>query len=628
MKTLMIGTCGHIDHGKTSLIKELTGVDTDRLEEEKKRGITIDLGFTDLILKSNRRVSFVDVPGHEKFIRNMIAGITGVDTVLFVIAADEGVMPQTIEHLQIINGLNIKDGVIALTKCDKSDEELIQLIIDDIREAFKGTILENARIIKTSTKTKEGIQELIEFFEETLDNKKENNLDNLPFRMCIDRVFSIKGSGTVVTGTALEGTVKEGDILKLYPSKKSVRVREIQSYGEKQVTGISGNRCAINLTGVAKDDIKRGEVISSEENIESSFIIDCSFNITNNKVDDIKKGQRVRIYHGTKEIMGRIHILDGDKKYIQLRLEEEIISKKGDYYYLRNYSPMYNIGGGRVIEPNGRKIKGSNQLYLNNIILKEKGSIEDNILDKLRREEFLYISELISMNYSNKTNIDKAIEKLLFRKKIEIIKNCKENIIFSVNQLDIIKDELLESLINYHNKNPLEIGISKESLRKMVIKKDIKPKEFNEMLKLLNKDGIMTISGEIISLSNFKRRLNLNQKNFRRDLLKELNAGFINANLEFIKQSNNISELEYKKIINILEQEGEILHLNDDVIIKVEVFNYGVLKVKEYLEDKGEITLGECRDILKTNRKIALAFLEELDCRKITKRVENRRVML
>ncbi|MGG7076479.1 selenocysteine-specific translation elongation factor [Clostridium sardiniense] len=628
MKTLMIGTCGHIDHGKTSLIKELTGVDTDRLEEEKRRGITIDLGFTDLILKSNRRVAFVDVPGHEKFIRNMIAGITGVDTVLFVIAADEGVMPQTIEHLQIINGLNIKNGVIALTKCDKSDEELIQLIIDDIREAFKGSVLENSRIIKTSTKTKEGIQDIIEFFEETLDNKKENNLDNLPFRMCIDRVFTVKGSGTVVTGTALEGKVKEGDILKLYPSKRIVRVREIQSYGKKEIIGGSGTRCAINLTGVAKDDIKRGEVISSEEDMESSFILDCSFNITNNKVHNIKNGQRVRVYHGTKEVMGRIYILDENKKYVQIRLEEGVVSKKGDYYYLRNYSPMYNIGGGRVIEPNGNKIRGNNHLYLNNIILKEKGSLEDNILDRLRKEDFLYTSELINMNDSNKTNIEKAIEKLLSRKKIEVIENCKENIIFSVKQLGIIKDELLESLSDYHNKNPLEIGMPKESLRKIIIKKDIKSKEFNEILKLLNKDEVMTISGEIISLSNFKRRLNLNQKNFRRDLLKELETGFINVNLDFIKQSNNINELEYKKIINILEQEGEILQLNDDVIIKVEVFNYGVLKVKEYLEDKGEITLGECRDILKTNRKIALAFLEELDCRKITKRVENRRVML
>ncbi|MBM7836157.1 selenocysteine-specific translation elongation factor [Clostridium sardiniense] len=628
MKTLMIGTCGHIDHGKTSLIKELTGVDTDRLEEEKRRGITIDLGFTDLILKSKRRVAFVDVPGHEKFIRNMIAGITGVDTVLFVIAADEGIMPQTIEHLEIINGLNIKNGVIALTKCDKSDEELIQLIIDDIREAFKGSILENARIIKTSTKTKEGIQELIDFFERTLDNKKENDLYDLQFRMCIDRVFSIKGSGTVVTGTALEGEVREGDILKLYPSNKVVRVREIQSYGKKESIGVCGNRCAINLTGIAKDDIKRGEVISSEEDMEASFILDCSFNITNNKVHNIKNRQRVRVYHGTKEVMGRIYIFDEDKKYVQIRLEEGIVSKKGDYYYLRNYSPMYNIGGGRVIEPNGNKIRESNKLYLDNIILKEKGSLEDNILDRLGKEEFLYTSELFNMNDSNKTNIDEAIEKSLYRKKVVIIENCKENIIFSVKQLGIIKDELLESLSDYHNKNPLEIGMPKESLRKIIIKKDIKSKEFNEILKLLNKDEVMTISGEIISLSNFKRRLNLNQKNFKRDLLKELEIGFINVDLDFIKQRNNISELEHKKIINILEQEGEILQLNDDVIIKVEVFNYGVLKVKEYLKDKGEITLGECRDILKTNRKIALAFLEELDCRKITKRVENRRVML
>lgn len=624
MKTLIVGTCGHIDHGKTSLIKALTGIDTDRLKEEKRRGITIDLGFTDYELPSGNKIAFVDVPGHEKFVRNMIAGITGVSAVLFVIAADEGVREQTIEHLQIIEGLGIKKGIIALTKCDICDEEIQDLSIEYIREAFKDTNLFNVPIVKVSSKSKFGIDVLIKELENLFLDTYEDEIEN-DFRMAVDRVFIVKGFGTVVTGTALEGEVKEGDTIKLYPSLKEVRVREVQSYGKKIEKCIKGNRCALNITNVSKDDIKRGEVLSSNLNLETTSIIDCSFYKIREK--EVKKGQRVRVYSGTKEVIGRLYPLDSENKYIQLRLENEILVKKNDCYYIRNYSPIYNLGGGEVIEAKGQKFRKNIDIYKEKVILKEKGTVEERILDILKKEKLINISDLIK-------NIDCSIDELdfgvneLVRKNYAKVLNCKEKIIIYNKQLGIILEELKNILSNYHKKNPLDDGMSKEELRKKIIRKELTINEFNELLNIIKSEDVVNINKGIVSLKSFKKRLGLNEKRFKEDLINELNQGFITVDIKYIREIHKINDSLYFKILKFLEDEREIVILNDGVILSYKIFNIGKGIIKKHLEEKGEITLAMCRDILGTNRKVALAFLEELDKLKITKRVENKRVML
>ncbi|MEG2739187.1 selenocysteine-specific translation elongation factor [Clostridium sp.] len=626
MKTIIFGTCGHIDHGKTSLIKALTGVDADRLEEEKKRGITIDLGYADIVLPSNKRISFIDVPGHEKFIKNMLAGITGARKVLFIVAADEGVMPQTVEHLEIINGLNIDGGIIALTKCDKCDEELISLAINDIRETFKGTALEHSKIIKTSVKTSEGLDELKSYFEEVLDNNDEYYNDDL-FRMDIDRVFTINGAGTVVTGTIISGDVTEGDELILYPSKKKVKVRGIEAYGQKVIKVKCGKRCGLNISSVDKSEIKRGHTLSKDYKLEPSYIVDCSFKNTK-KNYKIKHNERIRFYHGTNEIIGRVYKVDEDGHYIQIRLEKEIISKKGDKYYLRSYSPMYNIGGGNIINSNSSKLKGDLKEHLNKLELLEKGTLEEVIINTLKEKEFIYLSELDTLSKYGEIEVEYKLIELEESKKITIIKNCKENIIFLRSKLDIISKYLEDTVLKHHKKNALDIGMAIEELRKIILKRILTPKEFSSLLKIINSKDKFIISDGLISLKSFKNRLNLNQKNFKAELLKELEVGFISLNVKALSEKYKIGNTEYSKIINYLVLNKEILKLNDDVIIESKIFNAGLQKVETYLKEQGEITLGDCRDILNTNRKIALSFLEELDKRKITKRVENRRVRL
>lgn len=624
MKTIIVGTCGHIDHGKTSLIKALTGINTDRLKEEKIRGITIDLGFTNYKLPSGNKIDFVDVPGHEKFIRNMIAGITGVSAVLFVIAADEGVREQTIEHLQIIEGLGIKKGIIALTKCDNCDEEIQELSIEYIREAFKNTNLCNVPIVKVSSKTKFGIENLIRELENLFLNIDDEEYEE-EFRMAVDRVFTVKGSGTVVTGTIIEGKVKYGDILKLYPSLKEIRVREVQSHGKRIFECIKGNRCALNITNVSKDNIKRGEVLSSNLNLETSSIIDCSFYKIKEK--QIKKGQRVRVYSGTKEVIGRLYPLDLENKYIQLRLENEILVKKNDSYYIRNYSPVYNLGGGKIIEAKGKKFRKDIEKYKDNVILKEKGTLEERILDLLKKEKLMYLKDLLNNINCNLDEIDNEINKLTEKKYVKVL-NCNEKIIIYSKQLDIILKDLKIILSNYHKKNPLENGMSKEELRKKLLVKELKINEFNELLNAIKSEDIINIQKGIVSLKGFNKRLGLNEKKFKDALITELNQGFVSVDIKLLKEKYKINDSLYFKILKFLEEEKDIVILNDGVILSYKSFNIGKIKIKEHLKEKGEITLATCRDILNTNRKIALAFLEELDKLQITKRLENKRVML
>lgn len=623
MKTLIVGTCGHIDHGKTSLIKALTGVDADRLKEEKARGITIDLGYADYILPSKNRVAFVDVPGHEKFVKNMIAGITGVSLAMIIISAEDGIMPQTIEHFGIIKGLAIEKCVVVITKCDKSNDEVIELIYEEVKELLKGSPFENSKIIKTSAKTKEGIKDLIDYFEEEIKLSK-SELDEDVFRMNIDRVFTINGAGTVVTGTIIEGEVNLGDNLFLYPENIEVKARGIQGYGENTKKLTKGNRCAINLSGVSKEEIKRGDVLSLDKNLKTSFIVDCKLNIDDSLDKKIKDRQRVRFYVGTKEVIGRIHLLNDD--YIQVRLEEEIISKKGDNYYIRNFSPIYNIGGGKIIEPNAKKAKGDKEKYLDSLKLKEKGSLEENILKELLDIEFLFKEDLIK-KFNSKEEIEKALEKLVHKDLVVILSKSNKNIIFSRKRLDKIESEAFSIIKEYHKKNPLDKGISKEELRKKLTKKEINKNDFNIFIDYLSENLIESSSG-IIYLKDFKKRLSLNQKNFKKELLEELDKGFVPLNLNELYTKHNIKEEDKNKLLNYLNEENEVILLNDGVILTKDTFNFGIDEIYKHFRKNKTLSLGECRDILKTNRKIALSFLEELDNRKITKRGEKDRVLL
>ena len=393
MKNVVIGTAGHIDHGKTTLIKALTGRETDTLDEEKKRGISINLGFTYFDLPNNRRAGIVDVPGHEKFIKNMLAGASGIDIVLLVVAADEGVMPQTVEHLDILSFLNIKNGIVVLTKSDTVDDEFRELVKEDICEKIKGTFLEDAEIIEVDSISKRGIDTLIEKIDKTtsisslilsifsidkMSDDIEDKNENSPARLNIDRVFSIKGFGTVITGTLIEGKISIEDDLVIYPQVLKTKIRSIQVHGENKDTAYAGQRTAINISNVKVDDIKRGDVLAAPNSLEESMMLDVKLSLVNHLDKGLKHWDRLRLYHGTREILCRAVPLDkeliesGESGYVQLRLEESIVSKKGDTFVVRRYSPMETIGGGVIIDPSPKKHKKFDEKVIEALKIKEK----------------------------------------------------------------------------------------------------------------------------------------------------------------------------------------------------------------------------------------------------------------
>lgn len=425
MKHVIIGTSGHIDHGKTTLIKALTGRETDKIDEEKKRGISINLGFTFFDLPSGKRAGIIDVPGHEKFIKNMLAGATSLDVVLLIIALDEGIMPQTKEHLEILELLEVKKCIVALTKRDLVDEEWAEMIKEDIKNYLKSTSFKDATMIEVSSKTKEGLNELITEIDSAVEEIEQKDKEG-HFRLAVDRSFSVSGFGTVATGTILSGSVKLGDLVQINPSGIEARVRNIQVHDENVEIGEAGQRCALNLSGVTKEEVTRGMVVCTANTIEPSYMVDCKFRYLKSNEKNLVNRQRVRIYHGTSEIFGRIVLLDkeevkpGEEVYIQLRLEREICAQKGDNLVIRNYSPMVTLGGGKIINPVAKKAKRFKEDYLNELKLMEKGSIEEiveNVVLSLS-ETFPNSQEIIKGLGRNIDNIDFILEKLCEDKKI------------------------------------------------------------------------------------------------------------------------------------------------------------------------------------------------------------------
>ena len=389
MKNVILGTAGHIDHGKTTLIKALTGRETDNLKEEKQRGISINLGFTYFDLPSKKRVGIVDVPGHEKFIKNMLAGACGIDIVLLVVAADEGVMPQTVEHLDILNYLGVKKGIIVLTKCDLVDEDFISLVKDEVKEKTKGLFIENAPIVEVDSVSGRGLEELVKKIDEISEDIEEKKID-APARMSIDRVFSLKGFGTIVTGTLIEGKISIDDEMTIYPSEKKVKVRNLQVHGCDVKTAYAGQRTAINLSNIKVSEIQRGDVIAETGSVEESMMIDVNISLVEHCKKSLKHWDRIRVFHGTKQILCRIVPLNedeipyGESGYAQLRLEEKIVAKKVDRFIIRSYSPMDTIGGGIIIDTAPKKHKIYDESVIETLKIKEKGELKDIIEEYLK----------------------------------------------------------------------------------------------------------------------------------------------------------------------------------------------------------------------------------------------------
>lgn len=635
MKHIIIGTAGHIDHGKTTLIKALTGRETDTLKEEKARGISINLGFTFFDLPSGKRAGIIDVPGHEKFVKNMLAGVSGIDIVLMVIAADEGVMPQTKEHLEILQLLNIKKGLVVLTKKDMVDEEWLEMIKEDVKDRVKGTFLENSPIIPVSSKTGEGIDKIMEYVEEASEEVEAKDTIG-HFRMPVDRVFSVSGFGTVVTGTIFGGRINTGETVEIYPQKITGKIRNIQVHDKDVNFAEAGQRCALNISGVKGEEVSRGNVISKEDIMEPSLTIDCNLYYLKSAEKPLINRQRVRLYHGTDEILCRVIILDkeevkpGENAYVQLKLEEPIAAQRNDRYVIRSYSPMITIGGGAIIEPVAKKAKRLNKEYLEELKIKESGSadsIVESIVNKLS-SNYPGNSEILKALGKNEDRLADILDSLVKEKKI-IRLDAGDKPVYIHNKFLMKKiEEVSELLKEFHKNNPLKAGISKEEFKNKVFGKNLKQRNYDEILDILLKADIIKITGNNVALYDFQIVYDAYQKEIKETILKQFKEGkYMPPRLEDLS-ANIKNKKDFKAVLDSLLDQGELYKVNEECILYNEYFTEAKNMLTQHIQSNGFITAGDFRDLLDTSRKYAVAILEHFDSLKITKRVEDKRFLM
>ena len=618
MRNIIIGTAGHIDHGKTTVVKGLTGKDTDTLPEEKARGMTIDLGFTFFTLSNGRKVGIVDVPGHEKFIKNMAAGVTGIELILFVIACDDGIKPQTLEHADIIKILGVKKGLILLTKRDLADEERADQLKEDARELFKNSYLENTKILEISTKDAQSFEKLKEVLEKEILEIEENRDEIKDFRLDIDKVFSIKGFGTVVTGTSKNSKISIGDTVMIYPQQKEVKIKGIENHGNKVEALEAGNRCALNINMDSKE-IKRGNIISKKDSLIISNKLDCVFTLLK-RSSNFKNNQRVRINIGTEELIGRVkifledEILSGDKKYVQIELEKESAFSVGDIGIVRSFSPVETIGGIEIINIPKERVKRKDLKYLERLeILSSKNKYKKIESIVLNNENIFTDKESISLLLGEKIS-EKEIENS------QNIEKISDNIYVNTERLENLKNKILEYIEQYHEKYPLSVGIKRSELKNRFFE-NFSIKVYNIALEYFIEKNTIEVLGEYISKKDFKIKLNKEQKKIKEDIFSYYKKnGFTPQKIEdtvrIFKDETLFAEIHSYMLYNSF-----LVELAEGNFMLKGFFLESEKKIKEYLEKNRRITLAEARDLLQINRKSILLILEKLDENGITKRV-------
>lgn len=616
MRDIIVGMAGHIDHGKTTVVKYLTGVDTDTLPEEKTRGMTIDLGFTQIKFEDNSRVGLIDVPGHEKFIKNMSAGASGVDYLILVVACDDGIMPQTIEHFQIVKLFGVTRGMILLTKRDLVDEKRYEEVKKECQEYFKESFLEKAPILEVSSKEIESYKRVKALLYRELKELKVED-EKKYFRMDIDRVFSLKGFGCIVTGTVKNGEVKVGDNLTIYPKRREVKVKSIESHGEKKESLGSGNRCAINLSGVESSELERGDIIA--RNLLVGDRVDCKLSLLES-VPKLKNNQRIRLNIGTTEVIGRVkiyeknYILGGEEAVVQLQLENTIGGILGERGIVRNYSPITTIGG---VELLFFPKSDFNRRYLQHIdFLNTLSKNSDRVEELFKKDMSLdEISALIGKNIELESYISSGKIYLLDKKIIQ-------------HEILDEKLKLIENyLIEFHQKNSLKKGVTKSTLRSLLLK-ELSQKEFNILLDLDKVKESIKVVDDYISLKDFKIRLTREEKDMKEEIFSYYkNQKFeINSYSYYFNQSKN--KYLFEKVHAYMVEEGFIQYLEDEYFILSGFLKESIKLINEYFQKNITLEIKDTRALLNNSRDSAILILRKLDTLKITKNIDGVRVLI
>ncbi len=630
MKHVVVGTAGHIDHGKTALVKALTGIDTDRLPEEKARGITIDLGFAYIEEADGLTIEVIDVPGHERFVKNMLAGVGGIDLALLVIAADEGVMPQTREHLAICQLLRIKSGLVALTKADLVEEEWLELVSDDVRQLVRGTFLAGCPVIPVSSKTGRGLPELRRALSTLARNAAPKATDQL-VRLPVDRVFTVKGFGTVVTGTLTAGSLAVDDRVEVYPRRLQAKVRGLQVHGRPVQAARAGQRTAINLQGVERASVERGDVVGPPGALVATLLMDATLELLADAPRPLKSRDRVRVHVGTSEVMARILLLDGpelepgSEAYARFRLESSLVALPGDRYVIRSYSPMVTIGGGMVLDIVPPRFKRKTPQLLAHLRLLKAGAPEEVVEEHLRQAgpPGLRLGELGGRTPFGPDRVRALLESLRESGRIAAV---DRDWFVHVTAQSELRSRIARVLESFHAQNPLRSGISREELRVRTGAMD--ERIFDHVLRALEAEGTVKSARDKVRLATHQVRLSPEQQR----LVERLEAEFRAAaaappSPEEALAKAGLAGSEDHELFQLLVEDRRLVRVKESLFFHAEALRGIENKLVGYLREKKEITPGDAKDLLGVSRKYAIPLLEYFDGQRLTVRVGDRRVL-
>lgn len=634
MREIVLGTAGHVDHGKTSLVKALTGIDTDRLKEEKKRGITIELGFAFLDLPCGHRLGIIDVPGHERFVKNMVAGATGIDLLAFVIAADEGIMPQTREHFEICRLLGVKRGLVILTKKDMVDAEWLELVREDVRQFLAGSFLEGAPMVAVSSTTGEGIDEVREALD-TLVRSSEFSEAHGPFRLPVDRVFSMKGFGVVVTGTSISGRIGVGEDVTVYPRNHTAKIRGIQVHGQDVELVEAGKRTAINIQGLDTGMIARGNMLATPGTLAPSFLLDAEFFYLSGNAKPLKNRSRVRVHIGTAEIFARVVLLEdeelhpGSRANVQILLEESFGAWPGDRYVVRSYSPVATIGGGTIWNASPPKRRRFKEVNSKVFALYQAGSAEDISLLHLREAGVAGLTfEALSVKMGQfGKRFKKQLEVPVSSRKIIMIDSERQRMV-AAEIFEGMSASLQKILADFHRDNSMKPGLSKEELRSR-LHGDLDQRFFQLLLNTLAKQGIIVVDESVVRLAGHRVSLKADAMTVR----KEMESFYSEAGLtpptvrEVQERFAKYPAPLVREVLDLLVREQVLVKISEDLYFQ----GVAIMRLQEqliaFIKKEGEIDAPRFKNLTGLTRKFSIPLLEYFDRIKVTIRVGDRRLL-
>lgn len=634
MQNVIVGTAGHVDHGKTCLIKALSGIDTDRLKEEKKRGITIELGFANLIDTDGVHIGIIDVPGHEKFVKNMLAGIGGIDLVLLVVALDEGVMPQTVEHFEILKMLQIRQGIVVLTKSDTVDSDWADMVEEDVRELIKGSFLEQAELIRVSSYTGENIdvlrQKIVTMAKQAGKRREEKEL----FRLPIDRVFTMEGFGTVVTGTLVEGMCEAGEEVMVYPQERLLKIRGVQSHGQKEEKASAGQRTAINLAGIKKEELSRGQVLAYPGSLVNSTMVDATLRLFDSTQRKLKNGDRVHLSYGSAQAIGKVILLDcevveaGQEALVQIRFDDPICVKRNDKFIIRFYSPVETFGGGTILNPAADKHKRGQEDIIESLRLKKTGT-DMEILEQMVNEEsrrFPEAKDLAAWMDLTVSEAEQMLDTLRNKKKIL---HLNDGSFVGKAYWEKVSELANQVLVHFHRENPIVEGMDREELKSRLAERmHLKSgKKAEALMAELEKRKVITIQGSIVSVAGFT----VSYSDEASQMMTDMENIYKKAGIEVPSTDELVGAYKDRKqarqVLSELTKKGILVKAGTGVLMHKEHWDRALSVLRDHLASHPQITLGEFRDLLGTSRKYAVMLLETYDQMKITKKIGDARVL-